>query len=530
VIISSVLVVLVALIISPCALLAQTATDYYPGATWRVSSPEAQGMDSEFLIKMLNDIAFEKLEIHSIVIIRHGYVVMEAYAAPFGRDDIHIVKSCSKSVVSALVGIALREGYIKSLDQKVVELFPNQKIMNLDDSKRMITIRDLLTMSSGITQQDEGPNLNKYLNSPNCNQYYLDQPMLAQPGKLYAYDSAGVNLLMMILHKTSGMSNSDFADKFLFKPIGITNYYWQKVAQGDYQGGYGLAMTSTEMARFGYLYLKNGKWNGNQVVPAKWVKASVSNHVDNMMISPIDNAEVTKGPDRGYGFLWWVNSFGGFSAHGNRGQYIIVMPERDMIVVFTSGAKENSAHTVKPLLLTEKYINKAVVSNNSIPENPVKTAALVSSIGAFENPQAIMGIALPERAGAVSGKKYVLEPNPWKWKSVKFDFKGNNECVAEEEYPGFLFFNYRAKIPIGLDGKYRESRPYSSSPDTTIYHKEFRRGRWIDKNTFIVERYQPWTDGSKIQLTFQFDSDRLKITAASTVGEWSLVINGRLGK
>jgi CubicO group peptidase (beta-lactamase class C family) len=484
-------------------------------------------MDSEPLRMMLDKIASEKLEIHSVLIVRHGYIVMEAYAAPFGKDDLHIVKSCSKSVVSALVGIALREGYLASLDQRVVDILPHQRIANLDDYKQMITIRDLLTMSSGITRQEDGPNFGNYLNSSDCNQYYLNQPMAAQPGKLYAYDSAGANLLMPILRKTSGMSNSDFANKFLFKPIGIKNYYWQKVAHGDYQGGYGLALTPMDMARFGYLYLKNGRWNGQQIVPAEWVETSVSNHVGDMAISPLDVTMVTKGPDNGYGFLWWLNAFGGFSAHGNSGQYIIVMPEKDMVVVFTSGARENSLNTIKPLLLTEEYVNKSVVEDSNLPEDSIKSAALASAIRDFENPPVEGATAFPKTANRISGKKFLLDPNPLSCKSILVRFSGTDECTAEEEYPGFLFFNYLTKIPIGLDGKFRVSHPYSSVPDTSVYHQEFRRGTWIDEDTFLIERYQPWTDPRRILMTFRFHADRLQITIASSAGESKLVINGK---
>lgn len=132
---------------------------YFPGDTLRASTPESQGMDSEYLVKMLDYIQSNKLDIHSILIIRHGYVVMEVYKEPFGKDVIHIIQSTTKSFTSALVGIALKEGYIKSIDQKVVDIFSGLKIQNMDDDKRQITIKHLLSMNSGITwnQSNGGP-------------------------------------------------------------------------------------------------------------------------------------------------------------------------------------------------------------------------------------------------------------------------------------------------------------------------------------------------------------------------------------
>ncbi len=285
------------IIIKPCIIAARTGGDYYPGDTWRVSTPEAQRMDSGYLSDMLDFINSNNLDIHSVIIIRHGYVVLEAYKEPFCKDIVHTLQSTTKSVMSALTGIALREGYIISIDQKAVDFFPGQEIKNLDEKKHRITIRNLLTMSSGITWDKDWGN-SDYLNSINWTQYYLDLPMKTGPGKSFNYDSGGVNLLTTIVNKACGMKISDFADKFLFKQIGITNYNWETDPQGVEIGGYGLSLTPIDMARFGYLYLKNGKWHGKQVIPAAWVEESVSNHIDTSGV-PAKGNFIKKG----YGYL-----------------------------------------------------------------------------------------------------------------------------------------------------------------------------------------------------------------------------------
>ncbi len=487
-------------------------TDYYPGDTWRTSTPEAQGIDSKYLAEMMDNIQSNNLNFHSIIIIRHGYIVMEAYAEPFDKDVIHVLKSCTKSVVSALTGIALREGYIKSLDQKVMDIFSGQNIKNMDDNKRLITIKHLLTMSSGITQQDV--NSSSYLGSTNWSQYYLDQPMVAKPGELFAYDNAGVNLFMSILHKTSGMKNSDFADKFLFKPLGITNYFWSADPQGDYIGAGGLAMTPIDMARFGYLYLKKGNWKGKQIIPADWVETSMSSHIKpSKWISSIEPNWIS---DKGYGFLWWELQFGGFTAVGYGGQYIMVIPEKDMVVVVTSGFSLQDAGT--PLIfLAEKFTNESYVSRSSLPENPAKQAKLAAAIWNFDNPTNDTNITIPEMAKNISGKKYIIYQNPQNLKSVILSFNGNSESICEINWPDNL------KISVGLDGKYRENNPYND-----LHKRLFTRGKWINKNTFVLENYTPWVDSSKIQYILQYKDDKLKITAESTIGEWVWEFTGKI--
>ncbi len=490
---------------------------YYPGDTWRTSAPEAQGMDSEYLIRMLNYIDLNKLDIHSIVIIRNGYVVLEAYKAPFGKDNIHILKSCSKSVSSALIGIAIKKGCIKSTDQRVVPIFAGQTIKNLDDNKRLITIRHLLTMSSGISQQEVNANMPEgYMKSADWNRYYLDQPMAARPGALFAYDSAGVNLLMSILHKTSRMKNSDFADKFLFKPVGITNYYWQTDRQGDYLGGWGLAMTPMEMARFGYLYLLKGDWNGKQVIPSDWVKASMSSQ-----IKPYN--WISK--DKGYGYLWWELEFGGFTAAGYGGQRIMVMPEKDMVVVITAGLINERPEEY----LTGEFINRSIVSDTFIPGNSEKQARLAAAVSNLGYPANNEESVMPETAHKISGKKFIMEENRWNFHSIEFEFTGTNECFLEGDYGESFFISDPAKakepfkLRVGLDGKYREN-VFASD----LHKIDFSRGKWIGENAFVIEYYEAWDNSSKYQFTFRFDNKKLNVTAESKVGEWSANITGNM--
>ena len=307
---------------------------------------------------------------------------------------------------------------------------------------------------------------------------------------------------MAIIQKTSGMRSSDFADKFLFKPIGITNYFWQSDPQGINIGAGWLAMTTMEMARFGYLYLKKGNWNGNQIIPADWAEASISSQIDSTNIrSPLFK-------NKGYGFLFWRLPFGGFTSAGQGGQFIMVIPERDIVVVFTAGLTLKDGYII-PLKLTEIFINKSVISGSAIAENKKKQDELESSVRKLGQPENYTINYIPKTAEVISGKKYIMDSNPENLKSVVLSFSVSNECILKTEYLSNIY-----KTIAGLDGKYYENR----IGDT--FFQEFLRGRWIGENTFIIEYYTPWYYERKIQNTFQFDQCILKMKT-EIVGEWN---------
>lgn len=289
----------------------------WPTEGWKTSTPEQQGLNAEMLAKMLERIKQEKLKLHSVVIIRHGYLVSETYFENYQADTRHEVFSCTKSVISALMGMAIEQGYIDSVQHKVLDYFPERTIAHHDARKQAITLEHLLTMTSGL-ESDRG-----MAYSQDWVQFMLDQPMVAEPGIKFNYNSGNTHLLAAILQKTTGMQPEDYAQAHLFAPLGIKNVTWDTDPSGLNIGGWGLRMTPRDMAKFGYLYLHGGAWNGQRVVPADWVKMTTPKYIDT------DDG-------RGYGYAWWQLSFGGYAALGYGGQQIIVLPEQDMLVVFTS--------------------------------------------------------------------------------------------------------------------------------------------------------------------------------------------------
>jgi len=348
---------------------------YWPTDGWRTSTPEQQGMSSEKLAKMLEAIELRKYAIDSVTVIRNGYIVTDAYVHPFGPGSRHVVHSCTKSINSALMGIAIEKGYIGGVGQKVTELFPEHPFANLDARKQAMTLEHLLTMTSGLDCQDSHlyswQGLQQMRRTDNWAQYVLDLPMREQPGTRFEYCNGASYLLSAIVQKGSGLTALDFAREHLFGPLGIVDVHWPSSPEGISIGWGDLEMRPHDMAKIGYLYLHMGMWDGRQVVPAEWVEASTRKHI---------NATLSDG----YGYQWWVDASGYYMALGWAGQYIVVVPDKNLVVVFTSDLSESDFFL--PERLMNQHIIPAAESVAPLPPNPDRAALLQSQIQDLAKP------------------------------------------------------------------------------------------------------------------------------------------------
>ncbi|MHA2368535.1 MAG: serine hydrolase domain-containing protein [Candidatus Hodarchaeales archaeon] len=306
---------------------------------WKTSTPEQQGLSSVQLALMEEYMEDWNLDFHSVLVIRNGYLVFEKYYDNYDADTLHELYSCTKTVVSALVGIAIHEGYISSVEERVLDFFPERIIANNDSRKWNMTIEHLLTMTTGldwpelaISYDDPNNVYHLWTQSPDWVQFVLDRPMVLTPGTKFNYNSGASHLLSAILQKATGMSTSSFAYKHLFTPLDISTLIWPSDPQGVNTGGSRLQMRPRDMAKIGYMYLQNGTWNGTQIVPAEWVERSTRKHY------PVMGSLYV-----GYGYQWWnyySNSsdypiIDAYSAVGYAGQRIFVVPDQNLVVVFT---------------------------------------------------------------------------------------------------------------------------------------------------------------------------------------------------
>lgn len=315
--------------------------EYWPTEEWRFSTPFQQNMNESRLNDMLTYIAAENYDIDCVIIVRNGYIVLEEYLNPeYSDSTLHPIFSCTKSVVSALIGIAIEEGIITGVDQKVLSFFPNRIIDNLDARKQNITLEHLLTMTSGLewnefpTPPYGDPNNSAYQmrNSPDWIQYILNKPMVEEPGTKWNYCGGNTHLLSVILQNLTGPSLDDYwswISTHLIDPIGIGEINWEVNSQEYIVGPSGIQITPRDMAKFGYLYLNNGTWDGDQVIPESWVRVSSQKHINTLFEGGVSSVH--------YGYKWWIYpEIGTYAATGYLGQNIMIIPEHDMVVVFAS--------------------------------------------------------------------------------------------------------------------------------------------------------------------------------------------------
>ncbi|HEY6977183.1 MAG TPA: serine hydrolase [Chitinophagaceae bacterium] len=287
--------------------------------------------------------------IHSLLIARNNLLVYEKYwpgkdehwgddlgIAIHAKDSLHDIRSISKSIVSACIGIAIQQGKIKSVDQKIFDFFPEYAKQDTG-LKSLLTIKHLLTMSSGLLWNEEVPYDDpensevKMIRSPNPVEYVLSQPMESPPGKVWKYNGGTTQLLAAIIEKTSGKKIDQFAKEYLFQPLGITRFEWVKYPGTDLPAAAsGLRLRSRDLLKFGLLYNNNGKWKDKQVVPAKWVQESFQ-------------AQVQRGGGA-YGYQFWLwhdtirnKPISMVACVGNGDQRIFFDKTRNLIVVVTAG-------------------------------------------------------------------------------------------------------------------------------------------------------------------------------------------------
>ena len=309
---------------------------------WIISTPEMENMDPLMLDKMMKVISKEKLPIDSLIIIRNGQIVKEEYPSSLiSQDKKCKLYSATKSITSALIGIAIQEGYIESVDQKLMDFFPNRVIMDLDQRKE-ITIKHLLTMTAGYQWGNDGTGTGMRTSADPV-QYVLDKPMVQTPGSVYNYGDGAPFLLGAILSEATGMSVLEFATEYLFVPLNITDVFWESNGE-QYFAASGLHLRPRDMAKIGQLFLNDGKWGNEQIISQDWVRASTQIRVSGSGFIAGEQFFV-----EGYGYLWWIYPDSGvYYASGMYEQRIYVCPGLELVVVFTL---HNNDAEVTPRLL-----------------------------------------------------------------------------------------------------------------------------------------------------------------------------------
>ena len=327
--------------------------DYWPTKGWRAGDPAEQGIDPGGLAAAGDAVAAQLPEATGFVVIRNGYLVYERYYGDaYGRDDPVKIRSITKSVTSALIGMALEDELIDDLDQPIGDLIPDRIPDDADPLTPSITVRQMLTMTGGWAW-DIGSDYERLIASEDWAEYTLSQPVVYEPGSFYAYNSGGSHILSVILSAVTEDDTVVYAQERLFRPIGIRRPRWQRSPQGERVGGFGLELTPRDLAKFGFLFLNGGVWEGEQLVPARYVRDATTYQATG------DSTGFAA-----YGFQWWVTEtpFGqpAYFGLGFGSQYLYVVPELDLIAVIVKGFEERPAVVTPSRPVIETYVVPAV--------------------------------------------------------------------------------------------------------------------------------------------------------------------------
>ena len=332
------------------------------------ATPESQGISSDLFAALLRELdASKDTEMHHFMALRHGKVICECNFAPYPKGMWHITHSMCKSITGMAIGMLIEEEKLK-LDENIYDIFSDHINAFSKIFRPVITVENLLTMTSGVTFNESGiVSGNDWLGS------FLNASVNGKPGTEFKYNSLNTYVLSAIVTKRTGETLTEYLTPRLFGPLGITKYYWETCPKGITKGGWGLFLCAEDMAKLGQLYLQRGKWNGQQLVSEYWIEISTARHLK------------TQNDTYGYGYqLWMEQRPGSFEYNGMLGQNVIIYPDMDMVLVTNAGNKEMFQDCIM-LNIIRKYFPVNYHPADVLPENPLSYSLLKRLCGELEN-------------------------------------------------------------------------------------------------------------------------------------------------
>ena len=457
------------LVISGAALAAgDVAAVPWPTTGWEASTPEAQGVASSALADLVEFGA--KSEMDSLLVVRHGRIVTEAYYAPFRPGMRHLVNSVTKAVVGTLAGIAVQRGEIASVDEPVLESFPWRAVANAEGSKAQLKIGHLLDMTSGLDWNEPlstapPETMLEMARSRDWVGFVVDRPMAHAPGTVFNYNSGDWHLVSAILAKKTGLDTLEYARRTLFAPLGIADATWRADPQGVRSGGFGLSLQPRDMAKIGHLYLHGGEWAGQRIVPAAWV--------DRVAHATVDmNLGTT--PRFRYAAGWWtVPDKHAYLAVGFLRQLIIVLPEADLVAVVTG----KSNYPFLPLI---DRLAAAAASPTALAPDAAGTARLAERVAGAAIEKATPVGPASALAATISGSTWRFDANALGVRTLRLDLvAGAPRYRVELENARGGAPMRRLEGAIGLDGLSRSTE--LGGGDVLAV-----KGRWLADDTFEI--------------------------------------------
>jgi CubicO group peptidase (beta-lactamase class C family) len=449
------------------------------------SAPEAQGVCSAALLSFIEAADKSIDSMNSIMLLRHGQVVAEGWWSPYEAEAPHSLYSLSKSFTSTAVGMAISEGKL-NVDDQVLKFFPEDSPAEPSANLKAMRVSDLLRMSTG--QQTEPPRAPGEV----WTKAFLAHPVPFKPGTHFLYNTSATYMLSAIVQKVTGMTVLDYLKPRLFEPLGIERPTWEMSPQGISTGGYGLSVRTEDIASFGLLYLQKGKWKGKSLLPESWVTAASARQTSN-------GSNPKSDWDQGYGYQFWRCRNGAYRGDGAFGQYCVVLPEQDAVIVITSGVKDMQAVLN---LVWDKLL--PAMKSSALPTDDENRKKLE---------QTLKGLTLRPQEGSGTpaqqvGKKFVFPANDRKLESITLEKNGQEAETLVVRVSGV-----EQRIPCGR-GAWRAGRfGFAAFPEQPAAAS----GAWTGDETFTAKLcfYEtPFT----IKVSLKFSGDELQLNTETNVG------------
>jgi len=450
------------------------------------SMPEAQGVAGSGILDFLDAIARENFELHSFMMLRHGHVIAEGWWKPYGPDYVHTMYSMSKSFTSTAVGFAVAEGKLK-VEDKVVSFFPDDLPAMISENLAAMRIQDLLTMSTG----NEKEPTQACVKEENWVRTFLAQNIAHKPGTQFMYNSAATYMCSAIVQKVTGQTVLAYLTPRLFEPLGITGMRWETCPRGINTGGWGLSVQTEALAKFGQFLLQKGQWNGKQLLPAAWIEEATQFHIQQPGGDKPDRPKAQNDWLQGYGYQFWRCQGTGFRGDGAFGQFTIVLPEQDAVIVMTSENKNMQGQ----LDLVWKHLLPAMDDKAAKPADlsRLKSLKLAPPQGRKTSP-------------AAADKKFALEANDLGLKSASFAFR-EDACVFSAD---------GQTITCGLESWHRGEATFPGTPPRLISggkpkepapSKIAASAAWTDDHTLVMKwRYYETPHSDTVTCVFEGDT------------------------
>jgi CubicO group peptidase (beta-lactamase class C family) len=476
-----------------------SAPEYWPTDGWRESTPESQGIDSATLLKLFDYVREHHTRVHSVLLIRNGYVVLDASFFPYAGDTVHDLASITKSVTSTLIGVAIQDGKIAGPDARALSFFAPADTRGKDGRNADVTLADLLTMRSGFAcdATNGEQTLREMMHAPDWAAFALHLPMRTRPGTRFEYCSPNFHLLSAVISKATLTPAADYARSALFAPLGIHKFIWPADPQGVTHGWGDLHLRPRDAAKLGLLWLNGGSWDGKRLVAESWSRTAMA---------PLTK---TTSHDAGYGYGFWAfvgPRAGEFEALGRGGQRITVAPRLKAVVVLTGSGFEPGD--------IGQFVAAAVKSDHALPANPGAVEKLHRAIeAALLPPPAGASTPIPEMAKAISGKKYKLEANPLDLVDFTLDFKAPDSAAISMTTRGSESQVY----PVSLN-----ARPALSPGKFGL--AVALAGHW-DGNTFLLD-YDEIANNHAYRFLIRFSGNTVEVKAEAPGAQRPLVFGG----